>query len=174
VFQVLLAVQTAPLAASLPGLELRRLDVDPGIAKFDLSLDLIQEAGGGFSGWLEYDRDLFDAATVKRLARQLGRVLQAVPARPDLKLSELPLASPAERRQVLEEWSRTPGPPGKYRTAGTVHGLFVEQALKTPDKAAVAGRRETLTFRKLDELSSRLALRIKEVVSDRKPSVSPE
>jgi non-ribosomal peptide synthetase component F len=108
---------------------------------------------------------------VKRLASQLGRVLQAVSARPDLKLSELPLASPAERRQVLEEWSRTPG---QYRTAGTVHGLFLEQALKTPDKAAVAGRRETLSFRKLDELSNRLALRIKEVVSDRKPSVSPE
>jgi non-ribosomal peptide synthetase component F len=94
-----------------------------------------------------------------------------VAERPGLKLSELPLSSPAERRQSLEEWSRTPG---QYRTAGSVHGLFLEQALKTPDKAAVVGRRETLTFRKLDELSSRLALRIKEVVSDREPSVSPE
>jgi non-ribosomal peptide synthetase component F len=40
----------------------------------------------------------------------------------------------------------------------------VEQALKTPDKAAIVGRAETLTFRHLDERSSRLAQLIKEMV----------
>ncbi|HSG39987.1 MAG TPA: condensation domain-containing protein, partial [Thermoanaerobaculia bacterium] len=119
------------------------------------------EAGGGFSGWLEYNRDLFEAATVERLAAQLGRVLQAVAERPELKVSELPLLSPAERRRLLEEWSRTPG---DYPVTGTAHGLFVEQALKTPDKAAVVGRSETLTFRHLDERSSRLAQLIKEML----------
>ena len=171
VFQVLLAVQNAPLEASLPGLQLSGLDVYSGVAKLDLSLDLVQEADGAFSGWLEYNRDLFEAATAERLAAQLGRILEAVAERPDLRLSELPLSSPAEHRRLLEEWSRTPG---QYRRAGTIHGLFAEQALKTPDKAAVVRGRETLTFRNLDALSSRLAQRIMEVVSDRKSPVSPE
>jgi acyl carrier protein len=171
VFQAMLAVQTAPLPPAFPGVRLRRLDFDPGTSKFDLSLDLAPEEDGGFCGWFEYNCDLFDAATVERLAGQLARVLQAVAGQPGLKLSELPWLSPAERRQLLADWSRTPG---HYPAVGTVHGLFAEQVLKTPDKAAVADCRETLTFRDLDERSSRLARLIKEMVSDREPSVSPE
>jgi hypothetical protein len=171
VFQAMLAVQTAHLDPAFPGVRLRRLDIDPGTAKFDLSLDLAPAADGGFSGWFEYSRELFDAATVKRLAGQLERVLHAVVGQPGLQLSELPWLSPAERRQLLAGWSRTPG---QYPTAGTVHGLFADQVRKTPDKAAVAGRRETLTYRGLDERSSRLARLIKEMVSDREPSISPE
>ncbi len=175
VFQVLLAVQNTPLEASLPGVELSGgLDVYSGVAKLDLTLDLVQEADGGFAGWLEYNRDLFEAATIQRLAEQLSRILAAVAERPDLRLSELPLVSPAEHRRMLDEWSRTPGQPGQYRRGGTVHALFSEQAVKTPEKAAVVRGRETLTFRDLDALSSRLAQRIKEVVSDRESSVSPE
>ncbi len=163
VFQAMLALQTmpAPLPPDLPGVLLEPLDADPGVAKFDLSLDLAPAADGGFSGWLEYNRDLFDAAAMERLAAQLERVLKAVAERPELKVSELPLLSAAERRRLLAEWSRTPG---SYPVTGTAHGLFVEQALKTPDKAAVVGRFETLTYRHLDERSNRLAQLIKEMV----------
>ncbi len=157
IFQAMLAVQTASQEASLPGLRLRRLDVDPGISKFDLSLDLAQEVEGGFSGWLEYDCDLFEAATAQRLAGQLVRILEAVAGRPELRLSELPLLSPAERQALLADWSRTPG---EYRTAGTVLDLFAEQARKTPDRPAVVSPRESLTFRELEERSRRLARRL--------------
>ncbi len=157
IIQVLLAVQTNLLEESLPGLRLRRLDVDAGISKFDLSLDLAQEADGGFSGWLEYDRDLFEAATARRLAGQFVRILEAVAGQPGPKVSELPLLSPAERQTLLADWSRTPG---EHRTVGTVFGLFAEQALKTPDKPAVVSPGESLTFRELEECARRLAGRL--------------
>ncbi len=170
VFQALFTLQTAPLSPGLPGLELRRLEVATGVAKFDLSLDLSPEPSGGYMGWLEYDRDLFEAETIERLAERFGRLLSAVAERPELRLSELPPLGEEERRQ-LAAWSAAEG---DYPRTGTLHGLFSAQARRTPEKTAVAHRDEALTYRELDKRSERLAQILKELIDGREPSVSFE
>ena len=55
--------------------------VDPGFAKFDLRLDLI-EAAGTLSGYFEYSTDLFEAETIERMAGHFQVLLEGIVADP--------------------------------------------------------------------------------------------
>src|SRR5436305_1771236 len=75
-FQVLFVLQTAPgELPRLPGVEVEPLPLPGDTAKFDLTLSLA-ETTEGLAGDLEYDRGLFDAATVRRMVGHL-RILLA-------------------------------------------------------------------------------------------------
>src|SRR5262249_13602992 len=65
-FQVMLVVQRPPSAAlALSGVTAELVDVEPEVAKFDLTFFLFED--GELSGAMEYSRDLFDEATIGRL-----------------------------------------------------------------------------------------------------------
>jgi hypothetical protein len=101
-FQVAFAFQNAPLGEmALPGLTLEPFKPETGTAKFDLTLTM-QPRQSGLSGEFEYNRDLFDADTIARMARHFQTLLAGIAADPDRRLSELPLLSAAERHQLLE------------------------------------------------------------------------
>ncbi|HSF42888.1 MAG TPA: amino acid adenylation domain-containing protein, partial [Thermoanaerobaculia bacterium] len=139
-----------------PGLSLEPLPFDRGIAQFDLSLTLAEE-GGELRGDLEYSADLFDRATVERLARWLRTLAQGIVAGPEARLSELPLLSASERRQLVVEWNGTPAPRGDWLLAR----LFAEQAVRSPEAVALLGPGgERLTYRELDQRAERLARRL--------------
>ena len=53
-------------ALSLPGLRGEPVFLDRGMAPLDLTL-YTREIGGALRVWLEYDRERFDAATIRRL-----------------------------------------------------------------------------------------------------------
>jgi hypothetical protein len=60
----------------------------PGMARFDLTLELREQVDGIF-GSFEYSTDLFDEPTVACLASDFVRVLGAVASEPDLPISAL-------------------------------------------------------------------------------------
>ncbi|MGL1143165.1 condensation domain-containing protein, partial [Vibrio parahaemolyticus] len=68
----------------------RRLEVDPKVARFDITLELV-EADGRFTGFFEYATDLFDAATIEGMAAQFKTLLKAAVANPEQRISRLPL-----------------------------------------------------------------------------------
>jgi amino acid adenylation domain-containing protein len=148
-FQVLAVLQNAPPArAALSRLELRSPDLDPGVARFDLMLDLteLEETGGVLRGAFEYSTDLFDAATIERLAERFGCVLEAFTVGPGQRLSDLSLLPEAERRLVAETWAAGPALPAPP----SVLDLIAAQAERTPDAVAVVGTgEESLTYREL-------------------------
>ncbi len=153
VFQVLFVFQNAPPAAlELPGLTWNLLDSDSGTAKFDLTLTL-QEEGEGLAGQLGFNRDLFDEATVRRWAGHLGVLLEGIVREPEKRLSERELMSAAERHQVLRAWNDT----ARGVVEETLHGLFVAQARRTPEAAALRYEGEEMSFGELDRRSNQLA-----------------
>ena len=97
-FQVMFILQNpSPRAPALPGLSVHFLDVDPGIARVDLLLELI-EADERLGGWLEYSTDLFEAATMARMAAHLQTLLEAIVANPEERISRLPLVPAGEQQ----------------------------------------------------------------------------
>ena len=145
-FQVMFTLQSAPLKApALPGLSARHVELDPGIARFDLTLELI-DAGAHLEGWLEYSTDLFEPATVARMAAHLQTLLAAIVVAPGERISRLALLPAAERRQVLFDWSDTDIGLGR---PGTFSGRFVRQAGRTPDAVAVSIGQVRLSYREL-------------------------
>jgi non-ribosomal peptide synthetase component F/acyl carrier protein len=98
--QVSLALQNTPArAASIPGVALAPLAAPTGTAKLDLSL-IFEEGGGALAGTAEYSRDLFDEATVARLAGDLAALAEGLAAQPGARLRDLPLLRPGERGQL--------------------------------------------------------------------------
>ncbi|PYQ66286.1 MAG: non-ribosomal peptide synthetase, partial [Acidobacteria bacterium] len=157
-FQVLLTLREPLPELALPGLALRPADTFPGAVQFDLSLLLEESRDGGIDGWLEHSSDLFDGATVERLALHCGHLLASAAADPDRRLSDLPLLSEAERAQLLVQWNDTrlevPGP------EACIHELVQAQAERTPDRIAVVDGEAALTYRELEDRASRLARRL--------------
>jgi amino acid adenylation domain-containing protein len=158
-FQVMLTVENAPHAApGLPGLRLELLETGNGTAKFDLLLSLTQQDDGELRGWIEYAADLFEPATIERLAGHFRTLLAGAVARPDRRLSELPLLSPAEQAEILA----LAGLPGvEFAWEGCVHERFAAWARRTPQAVAAVYEGESLTYGELDARAGRLARRLR-------------
>jgi amino acid adenylation domain-containing protein len=155
VFQVMLALQNLPdVQLDLADLTLSQLEVDFGRTQFDLSLFLFPEPGqGGLLGWLEYARDLFDAATAERLLAHLHNLLVGIADAPAQRLSELPLLAPEEYRELLAAGNRT-----EVEVPGhLLHQLFEAMAAERPDAVAVVYEGGGLTYAELNASANRVA-----------------
>ena len=100
---------------------------------FDLTVSM-RDTGQDLAGRVEYNTDLFEAATVTRLAEHFVRLLEGCVADPDQCIADLPLLGSAEREQLLVQWNTTAVP---LPQAVCVHQLFEAQVARTPDAVAV-------------------------------------
>ncbi|WJE01554.1 non-ribosomal peptide synthase/polyketide synthase [Streptomyces antimycoticus] len=152
-FQVMVALHNLGAEVpDLPGLSVEAVRVPGRTAGFDLGFDFVEHLGA-LTGFVEYNTDLFDAATVERMARQLRLLLEAVAADPGLRVGELPLLTTEERRTVLEEWNDT-----ALAVADTTFPrLFEEQAARTPGATALVASDTTYDFAGLGARANRLA-----------------
>ncbi len=142
-FQVTFSLETEP--AGLPrieGLEVEPLELSLAGAKFDLTVAMTEMAEG-LTGVVVYSRDLFDAATARRIGRHLEILLAGAAAQPQARLSELPLLSAAERRELLVEWNATLADLPRQRS---IHGLFAERARQAPGAVAVTAEGARITY----------------------------
>jgi non-ribosomal peptide synthetase component F len=71
-------------------------------AKFDLTLSM-EESGDRIAGSLEYNTDLFDAATIARMASYWQNILESIVTQPDALVDDLELLSEQEHALLLEE-----------------------------------------------------------------------
>ena len=153
-FQVSLVLHNTPAAQwQLPGLTVTRVEaVGSASAKFDLTLALT-ERDGALGGRFEYASDLFDAATIERMAGHFRVLLEAVVATPEASIARLPLLPAEERSQLLALGTG----PVVAQPAACVHDGFAAQAARTPEAVAVMMGSEVLTYRELDRQANRLA-----------------
>ncbi|OXI78774.1 non-ribosomal peptide synthetase [Burkholderia sp. AU33423] len=156
VFQVVFAYEKAPSQpVSFPGLVATPVAVETHTAKFDLTLH-VQDADDGLAGSLEYNLDLFDAATIDRMAEHFRTLVDAVIADPDRPLGALSLSSDAERNRLTVEWNRTDTDFGEA-AAQPLHRLFEQQVERTPDAVAAVFDGHALTYAELNLRANRLA-----------------
>lgn len=149
------------------GLVLEPLPLEKRFARTELELELI-DAGRKVLGSFQYNADIFDADTIARAANHFRTLLEAVAENPSERLSQLPVLTGAERKRLLFEWSNVGT---HFSNQATVHELFEQQALRTPDKAAAVYNDSTLAFKELNTQADRLAWFIKRIRNDRKPTV---
>ena len=154
IFQVMFAPQNAPRAEwSVPGLVVERVGIETDRALFDLTL-YWEETASGLRGRLEYDTELFDAATIGRLAGHYLNLLEAAATDPECALAEADLLTGAERTQLLETWNATDAP---FPRDATLHGLFEAQASRTPEALALAQGDVIITYGELNRRAAALA-----------------
>jgi amino acid adenylation domain-containing protein/FkbM family methyltransferase len=158
-FQVLLALQNVPLPRlDLPGLAVEPQPSASGTEKLDLSWTF-HERDGALLGTLSYSTHLFEAATAERLAGWLRTILAGLVDSPERRISEIPLLSAAERRQ-LRAWSAGPQLPEEddlFPRGAGLHHLVLAQAARTPAAEALVAGFERLTYGELADRARHLA-----------------
>ncbi|MEG3875939.1 amino acid adenylation domain-containing protein [Microcoleus sp. herbarium7] len=158
-FQVMFTLQNTPMSAlELSGLTVISLESNSGTAKFDLSL-YIEERGEESIGTIEYNTDIFEAATIARTIEHFQQLLAGIVANPDRRVNELPLLTSSEKQQLLE-WNCTQT---DYPKDACIHQLFEAQVEKTPDAVAIAFEERQLTYRELNRQADRLADYLREL-----------
>ena len=151
--QVMLTFHNNPtLVADFHSLEVSRLEVPTGTAKFDLSFSLV-DTGQAIVGSAEYATDLFDAPTIRRLIDQYIVLLCAAVRDPDREISELTLLAAAERERVLIEWNET----DEDNPFVSLHRQVEQQASHRGDAVALEHDGKQLTYRELERRANRLA-----------------
>jgi amino acid adenylation domain-containing protein len=155
-FQVIFSMHAGGLGApELPGLSVGVAETDNGTAKVDLVLGVVEEEGR-FDGVFQYASDLFDEATIRRMARHLATLLDTALAAPARPVAALPLMD-ADEAALLDSFH---GAPATHPRGLTLPALFEAQVARTPDAAAVRWNGAETTYAELNANANRLAHRL--------------
>jgi amino acid adenylation domain-containing protein len=154
-FQVLFVLHTILLRRSeMDGVTADPQELPLGTARFDLAVDVFDNPED-MRVYVEYNSDLYDAATIERLTghyvRLLGSVVAADPATPVGALTMIG----DDEALALRDQQR--GPALAPAAIASVHGLFVEQAQRAPTAEAVRIDGLGITYAELDARANRLA-----------------
>jgi len=156
-FQVLFVFQNdAVRDLKLSGLTISSVKMESNTTKFDLSL-FMAETEQGLMGTAQYNTDLFDAGTMRRMLEHFQTLLEGIVANPQLPISHLPLLPQWELHRLLAEWNETSA---ECPRQACVHELFEAQAARIPDTVAVVFNDKQLTYRELNQRANRLAHRL--------------
>ncbi|MEW5928796.1 MAG: amino acid adenylation domain-containing protein, partial [Gemmatimonadota bacterium] len=120
-------------------------------------LELTVFPGERLSLKLEYDAGRIGVEAAERLTAHLETLLEALPADPARRVSEVPMLREAERARVLTAWNDTAS---DYPRERCVHELFAGQAARTPAAVALVCGKQVLTYAELELRSNRLAHRL--------------
>jgi len=158
-FQTLLIFENYPVDESLgrsaAGFTVADLEV------FDeTNYPLTLTVGPARGLWLRLSHDgRFEAATVRRMLGHLGTLLEGLAAGLDRTASDVPFLTPAERQQILVDWSA-----GERRApvGAPLHRLFEARAAASPNAVAVTCGVEHLTYGELNRRANRLARRLQD------------
>ncbi|MCG7410808.1 amino acid adenylation domain-containing protein [Paenibacillus sp. ACRRX] len=133
-------------------------------AKFDLTVTMGETEQGLYTAF-EYNTDIFELSTIKRMSEHFGYWLQQVATNPELPLRSLELMSSDAMKQMLEDWNNNVI---EYPKELLLHELIDAQAISQPDGVALVFGDMQLTYKVLQERSNNLAHYLK------KKGVGPE
>jgi hypothetical protein len=158
IFQVVFNLQNSPLPKpELPGVATSFLPVDRGVSQFDLTL-MISKLDGQCHATVEYNCELFKAATIERLFRSYHLLLEQAIACPGMPISGLQMLPDEEQQQLLYGLNQTEK---DFPRDKCLHQLFEAQVAATPDAVALVFGEEKTTYVQLNRRANALARSLK-------------
>ena len=158
-FQVLTVFQNmARPEMALDGVRVESVAMSTHTARFDLDFQLYEvpseDSGVPMAvGSVAYATDLFDRATIERLVTRLGRLIEAVVVDASVVVGQVSLLDRGERDLVLSGWSGA----SLSAPVGVAPELLAAAVAADPDAVAVLDGARRVSYRELDEWSTRLA-----------------
>ncbi|MEC0182798.1 non-ribosomal peptide synthase/polyketide synthase [Paenibacillus peoriae] len=145
----------------LEGLTLSSYPLENNTAKFDLTLDALEQPEGILCS-LEYSTALYKPETIARFAKHFTEIVRAIAHHPQQQLAALNMVTAEEKAQILYGFGDVGVPDVAAVEAGVLFHAFVEeQAQLVPDHVAVVYEQQQLTYRTLNERANQLARRLR-------------
>ncbi|MFE7650110.1 amino acid adenylation domain-containing protein [Streptomyces phaeoluteigriseus] len=153
-FQVMFAWQNfAKQDFELAGLKVEFQQYLTQTALSDLFFSITMDESGALRGDLQYSTQLFDRDTAESIAARFTRVLEQLVADPWSPVRGIEVLSAQERDWLVRRVNDTAHPV----PAGTLPAAFEAQVRRDPDRVAVIGEDETLTYAEFNRRANRLA-----------------
>ncbi|GAA1938250.1 hypothetical protein GCM10009837_75670 [Streptomyces durmitorensis] len=152
-FQVMLAWQFVWPEIEMPDLRASLAPAGTDTAKFDLFFNIVPEASGRAYGRLEYATELFDHTTAVDIVDRLVRILGQAVADPGVRLGDVDVLSAGEREWLVGEVNDTAHPVA----VDTLPGAFEAQVERDPDRLALIGEQERLSYAEFNRRANQLA-----------------
>jgi amino acid adenylation domain-containing protein len=153
IFQVMFTYQNIPKQIfQIPGLTIKEIAFEAGIAKFDLSVEVWDD--GEFHCQFEYRTDLFEQSTMRRMLGHFKTLLIAALENPDSRVAELPMMGAEERDTVLLKWNTTAA---DYPRNVSIPKAFENQVERSPEATALLFEGKAWTYKVLNEGANRVA-----------------
>lgn len=126
---------------------------DPGISKFDISMEVFDDSGS-LRYYIEYATSLFTRDTIMQIAGHFENLIGRIIDAPQARLSDIQILTDA----VYDSYIRTfNANDASYPKDQTIHQLFEEQAGRTPDQIAIEWGNARISYQQLNERADRLA-----------------
>jgi natural product biosynthesis luciferase-like monooxygenase protein len=129
-------------------------------AQFDLTL-AVAEAHGSLHVSLQYNTDLFDAASMQRMLGHFQTILESSALDIDQPIGLLQILTEHEREQLLINWNETSPSVVEADLIASqhrcIHQLFEAQAARTPTATALVFNDVELSFEELNRRANQLA-----------------
>ncbi|MGG4184334.1 amino acid adenylation domain-containing protein, partial [Paenibacillus jamilae] len=145
----------------LEGLTFKTYPTDNHTAKFDLTLDAVEQPEGILCS-LEYSTALYKPETIARLAQHFTELVRAITLHPQQPLAALDMVTVEEKAQIIYGFGDVGVSDVAAVEAGALFHTYVEeQAQLVPDHVAVVYEEQQLTYRTLNERANQLARRLR-------------
>jgi len=136
-------------------LDLVTIHIGQGGAPLDLMMQ-VADTDGQFICELQYNTDLFDDATIERMAGHFVTLLDGIVTDPGRRLRELPLLTEFERREQAA-WNETRV---CYDAPDCLHEMVAATTRRSPTAIAVSFDDREMTYAELDRRADALAHRL--------------
>lgn len=120
--------------------------------------NLIIKPGQSMKCMFYYNANVYDRASVERIQGHLIQMLEQVVNNPNIPIHDIDLTTTQEKTQILEQFNDSMA---EYPMDKTIHGLFEEQAARTPEHVAVVFEDQHLTYQALNKKANQLARTLK-------------
>ncbi len=153
-FQVAFILQNAPFDR----LQLKDLTIEPfppenPTSKYDLTV-YASESEQGITTFWEFNTDLFEESTIRRMMEHFRNLLTAVVRQPAQPIDAIDFLTTNEKELLLNKWNATERP---FPDETTVHRLFEQWVDKQPDHPAAQYGEQILTYAELNARANQLA-----------------
>jgi natural product biosynthesis luciferase-like monooxygenase protein len=153
-FDVAFAYQNMNMEAlAISGLTLTPYDKGHTVAKFDLSLEVL-ESNDKLQLNFEYSQVLFKRSTAERFVNYFRKILSTVVNDPHVLLSDIEMLPAQEKNRLLFEFNDTDG---DYQKETTVVSLFEKQAKLDAHATAVVYEGRSLSYASLNRQANQVA-----------------
>uniref|UniRef100_UPI000490AFC3 non-ribosomal peptide synthetase n=1 Tax=Shimazuella kribbensis TaxID=139808 RepID=UPI000490AFC3 len=151
-FQAMFVLQNMNLdTSSDSSLHLEPIILDQKIAKFDLTLTMVERAEE-LDAILEYNTDLYAVSTIDRMLEQFKMILESLVTDQYTPINEVNIITTDEKRKWLE-WNQTE----KRYKEESLATLFEQMVQQDPNAIAIQSMNQTCSYQELNNKANQVA-----------------
>jgi amino acid adenylation domain-containing protein len=146
---------TSSARVKIHDLDFESFPISQQEGQFDMSIEMTG-SGESLKGVFKYNRDLFDHATIERMANHFLLLLERIVTHPGQQVSQIRFINREEKNRLLQEWNDTRDPE-VVQNIKCLHQLFADQVNQSPDAAALLWKEQSLNYTRLNRQANQLA-----------------